>query len=200
MNRNCAEQNFLNVKHGLRRLLLPVQLSYKFLFFTFYNKLRPQFGYLFLFSINNLGPGATERLGAEIRCVERWLRRRGAISHSANTCCSASVTNSRPECLLSVNGSLIRCTMEMGRRVCGPCCSPHQWHGFIDRAAWTPSHLLRQESGREHKPCAPPEWLSGVHPSRHGPHSCRKVQTCWNIPADQKAHLSFFPLTKQTDS
>lgn len=77
-------------------------------------------------------------VGPEIRCVERWLRRRGAISHSANTCCSASVTNSRVECLLSANGSLIRCTMEMGRSVCGPCCSPHQWHGFIDRAAWTP--------------------------------------------------------------
>lgn len=158
--------NFFNAKHELRTCLSPAVISITLL--TFSKKFWLWVGYLFLFSIEYRGHVATERLEAEIRCVERWLRRRGAISHSANTCCSASVTNSRPECLLSVNGSLIRCTMEMGRRVCGPCCSPHQWHGFIDRAAWTALISCDRSLG-ESINLVRPELLSCVHSSRHGP-------------------------------
>lgn len=71
-----------------------------------------------------------------MRLVERWLGESGAISHPANPCCSTGVTNSRPKCLFSVNGSLICCTMEMGRGFCVPCCSFHQRLGFTEGSAW----------------------------------------------------------------
>lgn len=93
-----------------------------------------------------------EELNIESRYVERWLRQREAISHSANTCCSTSVTNSRVECLLSVNESLIRCTMEMGRRVCGPCCFLHQCLGLSQAAQHGPAPIFGDRSVREHKP------------------------------------------------
>lgn len=73
--------------------------------------------------------------------------KRGHLSFCQGLC-STSVTNSRAECLLSVNGSLILSTMEMGRRVCGPRCFLHQCLGFMDSTTWTHSHLHWQESER----------------------------------------------------
>lgn len=74
-----------------------------------------------------------------MRLVERWLGESGAISHPANPSRSTGVTNSRPECLFSVNGSLICCTMEMGRGFCVPRCSSHQRLGFTEGSAWSRS-------------------------------------------------------------
>ena len=95
---------------------------------------------------------ATKKLKGESRYVERWLRQREAISHSATACCSTSVTNSRAECLLSVNESLIRCTMEMGRRVCGPCCFLHQCPALSQAAPHEPTLIFGDRSLKEHKP------------------------------------------------
>ena len=94
----------------------------------------------------------TEKLKVENRYVEWWLRQRESISHSATTCCSTSGTNSRAECLLSVNESLICCTMEMGRRVCGPCCFLHQCLASSQTAPHEPTLIFSYRSLKDHKP------------------------------------------------
>lgn len=93
-----------------------------------------------------------KRLKVESKYVERWLRQREAISHSDTTCCRTSVTNSRAECLLSVNESLICCTMEMGRRVCGPCCFLHQCLVLSQAAPHETTLIFSNRSLKEHKP------------------------------------------------
>lgn len=148
----------------------------------------PAFSYLML--------QAAEMLKAESGWVERWLRQREAISHSANTCCSTSVTNSRAECLLSVNESLIRCTMEMGRRVCGPCCFLHQCLGLSQTAPHeSGSHLQWQESERA-QTCLSFSSLPNCSPvfihQDRSTQSYLKVQISINILTDWKGHLSFF--------
>lgn len=100
--------------------------------------------------------------GIENRHVEWSLRQREAIFHSSTTCCSTSVTNSRAECLLSVNESLICCTMEMGRRVCDPHCFLHQCLALSQTALHEPTLIFSNRSLKEYKPetSATASWIA----------------------------------------
>lgn len=84
----------------------------------------------------------------------RWLRQREPISHFVTICWSASVTNSRAECLLSLNESLICCTMEMGRRVCASCCFLHQCLALSQAALHDAVLIGSNRSLKEPKPQA----------------------------------------------
>lgn len=58
-----------------------------------------------------------------------------------------------------------------------------------------PSHSLRQESGREHKPSVPPESFSGVHSIYHS--VTRRFNFSLHPPVDPKVSF-FFSLVAST--
>lgn len=77
---------------------------------------------------------------------------REPIAHFVTICWSASVTNSRAECLLSLSESLICCTMEMGRRVCASCCFLHQCLALSQAALHDVILIGSNQSQKELKP------------------------------------------------